>query len=86
MNAPGAVPALLVRAAQLARRSPLADATGWITLTLDQLLGRPLHTITHTAYTVDPRDAEPRVYRVQLLTPARCPAPLTPPCYTVVAR
>jgi len=36
--------------------------------------------------TYSPLPLQPRVYRLRLLAPARCPVPLAAPCYTAVAR
>ena len=58
--------------------------TRWATQTLALLLGGPRRSNTCTATMQG--GPEPRVYRVQLLALARCPAPLASPCYTAVVR
>jgi len=82
LNAPGATPALLLRGAQPAAPSPLDRLARWVTTTATRLLGRARRANAYTAQ----GGTESRVYRVQLLTPARCPASLVTPCDTAVVR
>ncbi len=87
LNAPGTAPALLLYGAHPARRSPLADAAGWVTRTVAWLRDGERRTNTYSASAPPlPPPPQPRVYRVHLLALAHCPAPLVTPCYTAVVR
>ncbi len=80
LNAPGMVPTLLLRGT--AQPAPtLLDRARRFVAQLAAHLGPARRTNTY-----NPSPPQPRVYRVQLLVPARCPAPLAPPCYTAVMR
>ncbi len=80
LNAPGTAPTLLLRGVGPPRPT-LLDRARQVVTQLAAHLGPARRT---NAY--GPGPPQPRVYRVQLLAPARCPAPLVAPCYTAVVR
>ena len=78
-NAPGTVPTLLLQGGPPA--PPLLDRAQRFVAQLAAHLGSARRTTTYS-----PLPLQPRVYRLRLLAPARCPVPLAAPCYTAVAR
>ncbi len=79
-NAPGTIPTLILRGAGVPGTTPFDIARQFVA-DIAARLGPARHTNTYSA-----SPPLPRVYRVQLLVPARCPVPLAPPCYTAVVR
>jgi len=79
-NAPGTTPTLILRGAKPSRPT-LVDVARQLGYLVAVIVARRTNT-----YSPSPPQPPPRVYRVQLLMPARCPAPLAPPCYTAVMR
>jgi len=79
-NAPGTVPTLLVRGTS-PPGSTLLDRARQLVERIAAHLGPARRTTTYSLSW-----PQPRLYRVQLLAPARCPALVAPPCYTAVVR
>jgi len=79
-NAPGTIPTLMLRGIALPGPTPFEVARRLVVGIAAWLNGGHRSDV----YRYCP--PQTRVYRVRLLAPARCPVPLTPPCYTAVAR
>ncbi len=82
LNARGLAPTLLLLGLQPVRRSLMGDVGQWVALSVARLLGGLRRSNAYAGQGVP----APRVYRVQLLAPARCAAPLVATCYTAVVR
>jgi len=73
-------PALILRG--VGPQAPtLADRAHQFVAWIAAHLGSARRTTTYS-----PLPLQPRVYRLRLLAPARCPVPLAAPCYIAVAR
>jgi len=85
-NAPGTTPTLILQGAGPSRPTLVGtvQAVG-IARYVGYLMAMIAARRTNT-YRPSPPQPPPRVYRVHLLAPARCPAPLALPCYTAVVR
>ncbi len=79
-NAPGMTPTLVLRGDRPSRPTPF-DVAQQLVTDMAARLGPARRTNTYSA-----SQPPPRVYRVQLLAPARCPASLASPCYSAVVR
>lgn len=79
-NAPGRFPTLILRGAAPSGPTPIDGARQFIAQ-LAAWFGTTRRTNTYS-----PIPFQPRVYRVQLFAPARCPVSLASPCYTAVVR
>jgi len=79
-NAPGTAPTLMLGGGAPPAPTPF-DVVRRLVVSIAARLGGARRA---NIYSYSP--PQPRVYRVRLLAPARCPAPLAPPCYTAVVR
>jgi len=79
-NAPGTAPTLMLGGVAPPGPTPF-DVGRRLVVGIAARLGGARRA---NSYSYSP--PQPRVYRVRLLAPARCPVPLAQPCYTAVVR